>query len=196
MMVETLIKQDANVIYFFCSRSLNGPDRQDPKSILRSLVHQLSVKSRDGIPQILRNAYNKRYSTGMARDGLDFDECHEMITALLKDYPSTTIVIDALDECSEQKRSALLQSLRNFVDDSTTSVRVLISSRGDRDILVRLKDLPNLTINENVTRTDIERFVEQQVRRSVESKDLLYGEATTELENIIIAELVAKAGGM
>jgi hypothetical protein len=72
----------------------------------------------------------------------------------------------------------------------------LISSRGDRDILVRLKDLPNLTINENVTRTDIERFVEQQVRRSVESKDLLYGEATTELENIIIAELVAKAGGM
>jgi hypothetical protein len=132
----------------------------------------------------------------MARDGLDFDECHEMITALLKDYPSTTIVIDALDECSEQKRSALLQSLRNFVDDSTTSVRVLISSRGDRDILVRLKDLPNLTINENVTRTDIERFVEQQVRRSVESKDLLYGEATTELENIIIAELVAKAGGM
>lgn len=132
----------------------------------------------------------------MAKDGLDFDECHELLVALLKQVPSITIVIDALDECDEQRRSALLQSLRCFVDDSTTSVCVLISSRGDRDILVRLKDLPNLTINESVTRTDIGRFVEQQVRQSVQSKDLLYGEATAELENKIIAELVAKAGGM
>lgn len=196
MIVDTLVKQDANVIYFFCSRSLNGPDRQDPKSILRSLLHQLALKPKSGIPKILRDAYNKRYSTGMAKNGLDFDECHDLLVALIEQHPSITIVIDALDECDEQKRSALIQSLRRFVDDSLTSVRVLISSRGDRDILVRLKDLPNLTINESVTRTDIGRFVEQLVRQNVLSKDLLYGEATAELENKIIAELVAKAGGM
>lgn len=196
MVVDTLIKQDANVIYFFCSRTLNSPDRQDPKSILRSLLHQLSSKPQDGIPKLLCDAYDKRYSTGMARDGLDFDECRELIAVRLKDHPSTTIVIDALDECDEQKRSILLQSLRRFVDDSNTSVRVMISSRDDRDIVVRLKDLPNFTINESVTRTDIERFVEQQVKQSVQTKNLLYGEATSELESKIIAELVAKAGGM
>jgi hypothetical protein len=196
MIVNTLIKQDANVIYFFCSRSLNGPDRQDPKSILRSLLHQLSSKPQNGIPKLLHDAYDTRYSTGIARDGLDFDECREMIRAILKDHPSTMIVIDALDECNEQRRSALLQSFRSFVDGSNTSVRVLISSRDDRDIVVRLKDLPNFTINESVTRTDIERFVEQEVKQSVQSKDLLYGEATSELESKIIAELVAKAGGM
>jgi hypothetical protein len=197
MLIGTLIQQKENVIYFFCSRSLNEPDRQDPKNILRAFVHQLSLRShQDGLPKLVMSEYSKKQSTGMASGGLDFQECHDLIIALLKCYHRTTIVIDAVDECYAEKKFSLLASLRTIVDSSTTLVRVFISSRDDRDIVVRLQGLPNVTIEENFTKKDMERFVEKELRRCIECKDLLYGDVSLELEDKLGAELLAKASGM
>ncbi|KAL2809652.1 hypothetical protein BJX63DRAFT_350326 [Aspergillus granulosus] len=196
MLVETLTKQNDDVIYFFCSRNTNDPGRQDPKAVLRALVHQLALRARGGLPKRLCETFDKRYSTGMARNGMEFDEAHELLLGLLNGYVRTTIVIDALDECSKQDRRSLINSLRNLVDHSTALVRVFVSSRGDGDIAARLKELPNTSVAESMTKTDMERFVEQEVRGAIQYKDLLYGEVTPELEERVTAELLAKAGGM
>ena len=197
MLIGTLIQQKEDVIYFFCSRSLNDPDRQNPTNILRAFVHQLSLRSRqDGLPKVVINEYNKKKSTGMASGALDFQECHDLIIALLQGYHRTTIVIDAVDECYEGKKGSLLKSLRTIVDSSTTLVRVFISSRNDRDIAVRLQGLPNLTIEEDITKKDMKRFIQKELRHCVEGKDLLYGDVSPELERLLGAELLAKASGM
>ncbi|KAL3466092.1 hypothetical protein BJX64DRAFT_36517 [Aspergillus heterothallicus] len=196
MLVDTLIKQDEDVIYFFCSRSANDADRQDPKAVLGALIHQISLRARGGLPKCLRDAFDKRQYTRSAKPGLDYDECHEILAGLLNEYTQTTIVIDTPDECSESSRGSLIQSLRKYVDKSTTLVRVFVSSRGDRDIVVRFKDFPSTSITGSLTQSDMERFVEQEVRQGIQYKDLLYGEVSPELEERIIAELLAKAGGM
>jgi hypothetical protein len=132
----------------------------------------------------------------MTRDGLDFDESFDLLVKLLKDHARTTIIIDALDECSEQSRSSLMQSLRKLVNHSTSLVRVFVSSRGDRDIAVRLQDIPNSSIHQGLTAADMKRFVEHQVTHSIKYKDMLYGEVSPELQEKIRAELLAKADGM
>ncbi|KAL5335587.1 hypothetical protein BJX70DRAFT_314283 [Aspergillus crustosus] len=196
MLVDTLTKKDDDVIYFFCSRNANDPGRQEPKAALRALVHQLALRARGGLPKKLCETFDKRYSTGMARNGMDFDEAHELLLGLLNGYARTTIVIDALDECSEEDRRSLIHSLRNLVDHSTALVRVFVSSRGDGDISARLQEVPHISVAESITRTDMERFVEQEIRDAIRYKDLLYGQVTPELEERVTAELLAKAGGM
>ena len=197
MLIGTLTEQKEDVIYFFCSGSLNEPDRQDSKGILRAFVHQLSSRSpHDRLPVSVMSEYSKMQSTGMVSGGLDFQECLDLIVALLKDYRRTTIVIDAVDECNKREKGPLLDSLKRIVHSSTTSVRVFISSRDDRHIEALLPNLPKITIEEKSTEKDMERFVEKELRRCIESKDLLYGEVSPELRDKLATELLAKASGM
>ncbi|KAJ0413394.1 hypothetical protein BJY00DRAFT_61194 [Aspergillus carlsbadensis] len=183
-------------LLFFCSRNANEPDRQDPKAVLRALIHQLALRSQGGLPKVLRDAFERRHLTGMARDGLDFDESHDLLVRLLNDDAQTTIIMDALDECSEQSRRSLMQSLGKLVDQSSALARVFVSSRGDCDIAARFKDIPNTSIIQGLTGPDIKRSVEQEVRHSIKYKDLLYGEVSPELQGKITTELLAKADGM
>ncbi|KAL4969617.1 ankyrin repeat domain-containing protein [Aspergillus stella-maris] len=197
MLVETLKTQEENIAFFFCSRSLNSSDRQDPKIILRSFVHQLSVRlQHDQFPKLLRETFRKRHSSGMGDEGLDYPECLEILNALLASDSSTTIVIDAIDECNMEDRNALLASLQQLLDLPGILLRIFISSRADPDITVRLNQWPSVAIEEALTRQDMERFVQREVTQAIERKLLLYGNVSSDLEAKIIGALLAKSGGM
>jgi hypothetical protein len=132
----------------------------------------------------------------MTTAGLDFDECHELITRLLQGAGKMTIVIDGLDECSIKERSSLLASVKKYAESSAKLVKVFISSRDDRDIVVRLKDMPNMAIEEHLTKGDMKRFVEKELAQCIDNKDLLFGEVEPKLEQKITTQLLSKAGGM
>ncbi|KAL4876353.1 hypothetical protein BJY04DRAFT_143136 [Aspergillus karnatakaensis] len=184
MLVETLRKsRKGSTLFFFCSRTLNGPDREDPTIILRALVHQLVAGPQHSqFPDIVTQAFNKRHFSTMQDDGIDFSECLKILAVLLDTSCSTSIIIDALDECGVEDRIALLEAVQQLIDSSKSTVQIFISSRPARDIAVHLSQWPALVIDEALTRQDMERFVQREVRESIRKKSLLYGDVSQELE--------------
>jgi selenocysteine-specific translation elongation factor len=73
---------------------------------------------------------------------LEFDECVELILALLGANPAT-IVIDAVDECDPAGRYKLLMALGEILQESANIAKVFVRSRDDRDIVDWLASSPN-----------------------------------------------------
>lgn len=79
----------------------------------------------------------------------------------------TTIVIDALDECDPNTRDELLQVLQTVLSESTSLVKIFVSSRDDGDIKCQLEEYPNLTISSSNNFSDIRAFVTFETEKLV-----------------------------
>ena len=107
-----------------------------------------------------------------------------------------TIVIDAVDECSTQKRVDLFQALDRIVKESASVVKVLLSSRDDVDIADRMASHEQIIISQDRNLEDIVRFAKFKLSEAVETKRLLGGNVCSGLRNRILGRLVAGSQGM
>lgn len=100
----------------------------------------------------------------LALEGTTFDIsiCESLIGKLIKHYPRTTIILDALDECDRSTREDLMRVLSNLTNQGS-KVRVFISSRHDEDILRHFKDTPVMMIQATDNGEDISSFVENKL---------------------------------
>ena len=100
-------------VFFYSSRNTAEPGRSDPKAILASLARQLSCLE-PGKPLLkpTLDLYKKKEAEGFASREQRIEESCALIIQLTKQYPLTTIVIDALDECDPGKRRDLLKALK------------------------------------------------------------------------------------
>lgn len=163
---------------------------------MSAIVKQLScLKVGFALRKQVVNMYNARKSSGFSSNSLAFQESLDLIISLADTYTQTSIVIDALDECDPQERRKFLDSLRTIIKTSRL-VKIFVSSRDDSDIVRRLDGVPNLWIEVRDNEDDIQRFVQKEVTRCIESKDLLNGKVTEELKGEIIMSLANKAQGM
>jgi hypothetical protein len=126
---------------------------------------------------------------------LSVKDSTELIIALL-DYNPATIVIDALDECQPNRRYELMNALNDIIKKSANLVKVFVSSRDDIDIVLELAEVPNIFINANDNRKDIEDFVHHEVGCAITNKILLHGQVSDELKSRIINTLIDRANGM
>ena len=189
--------KNPNPIYFYCQRNSAEPERSDPEAILRSLVRQMScLRPGDALLQPVRESYDARKKEGFAAGSLDSHECTALILKMTKDRLLTTIVIDALDECDPEKRDVLLEALSSIVTDSTGLVKLFISSRDDRDIVLHLGEFPNLKIQASHNQSDITRYVNSEVSKVIHSRKWLSGKVDERLEREIKLALIEKAQGM
>lgn len=164
---------------------------------MSTIVKQLSCLQ-DGSPlreEVVR-MYGARKQSGFSSNSLGFQESLSLIISLVNKYPQTTIVVDALDECDPLKRREFLMSLKTIVDSSSSLVKIFVSSRDDSDIVLRLDGVPNLWIEAKDNEGDIERFVQKEITRCIDEKDLLHGRVTNELKEKIIASLTSGSQGM
>jgi hypothetical protein len=104
------------------------------------------------------------------KDPLSLDESLELIIELTTYYPLTYIVIDALDECDKAKRFKLVEGLSRIIKESYNPVKVFVSSRDDKDIVLRLKDLPNFYIKASDNSGDIYRYILTEVNGAIADK--------------------------
>src|SRR5215469_2628889 len=90
-------------VFFYSSRNRAEPGRSDPKAILASLARQLSALE-PGKPLLkpTLDLYKKKEAEGFASGSLRIEESCALIIQLIEQYPVTTIVIDALDECDPE----------------------------------------------------------------------------------------------
>ena len=107
-----------------------------------------------------------------------------------------TILIDALDECCPDKRHELLAALDLVLERSAQLVKVMVSSRDDVDITLRLQRHPNIYISIYDNREDIHRFIDSEIQKAQDDRRLLKGTVSPELTNLIINNLAMKAEGM
>jgi hypothetical protein len=156
---------DEALAYFYCDR--NESARQDPELALSSFVRQLAMsRNSDAIQHSLVQLYYEKRRKGFASGKLKVEESRDVLLQLVRIYPQTTLVLDALDECNKETRAQLVDVLDALVTHSPRPVKVFISSRPDRDIKHRFEYGPNVQINAQDNRDDIIKFVDDEINNS------------------------------
>lgn len=190
----------APVAYFYCARNGAEPLRAEPDAAVRALLKQLGClggtkQISESLQTIFLKQQNEADEDGCDPALLGIDECVSLILDCLKDNPAT-IVIDALDECRADRRHELLNALDNIISQAENVVKILISSRDDIDIVLRLTNSPNVSISANDNAKDITTYTNTEVTRAIEERRLLHGNVSNDLRDEIIKALVDGARGM
>ena len=185
-------------VFFYCSRNPAEPLRSSPRGILASIARQLS-NIELGMPLLkpIVDMYQSEESQGFASGQPEMTEICDLITELIEIYPQTTIIIDAMDECDIGTRWELLEYLEAILKNASSLVKIFVSSRNDQDIVLQLKNYPNLEINSRMNESDIARFVKNETEQLVKRRKLLCrSNSRDELKELIISKTTASAHGM
>lgn len=133
----------------------NDPE-QTLKNLLASLLKQL-IEEQDAVPDTLQALYERHcdHKTSLSAEGVAI-----ALKAMIKTYSKTLIVVDGLDECSEENRWGLVEQLTQLHE----TVHIIITSRYLDSIREELKDFEQLEVKSH--RSDIELFIDRQIRKN------------------------------
>lgn len=190
--------------YFFCSSNPTEPERRDAREISRSLVKQLSVTTNgEYLRDLTLNEFHVRRKEaeriGEPLAPLTTEECTNLICELGRSTP-LVIAIDAIDELDSPQRSVLLSALQEIRTRSRDVVKVLVTSRNEKDIAGYLGDGLVIEMSEGNSAVDLKRFVNIKVDDFVKTWSLIHKEDTKEtLKNLrreIADTLIGASQGM
>jgi len=185
-------------IFFYCSRNHAEPLRSDPTAILGSIARQLANLSPSSplLPPVVK-AFEAEEEQGGVSGSIDFEDSQALVLQLINIYPVTTIIIDALDECSKEARRMILDFVKTTLAGASSLVKFFLSSREDGDIVFNLKSFPNLQISSGMNQADIETFVKVETQQLIaKGLLLLHSQSQESLEKEIVAQLATDADGM
>ena len=182
------------VAYFYCSRTKGeAQDRgTTPETVMSSIVSQL-LWSPDGsgIAKRISNLYTSSKYERPDEARLSLDESANIVDELTKSWSQTTIIIDALDECSQPY--PLLRALKKVVEGSAGRVRLFMSSRMNVEVSDVFVEVSRVDIQVEDTATDVYKYIWKELKES--DRRLLKGREP-ELEDRMIATLNNRAQGM
>ncbi|RPB27788.1 hypothetical protein L211DRAFT_802384, partial [Terfezia boudieri ATCC MYA-4762] len=192
------------VAFFYCKR--DEADRRDREKVLRSLIKQLACPPTPsdsietaGHARICADAleaYNRAQKDPSPHCQLNFEASLNLFGLLIECFKHPAVLLDALDECSEEVRGQLLRGLLSVIKKAKRPFKVLISSRHNLDIENYLRDLPHVCIEARDNAQDIENYVRQQLISRVEDKRLLQGNVSEEPSKCIEEVILRGANGM
>ena len=193
------VENSAPLAYFYCSRQKSESSRMDPTEILRAILKQLSNLGPDGrVRHAIATEYKQRRHDA-ERDGLDvrnlaFSECTQLILELTSEAPAT-VVIDGIDELGDSSQE-LLDALRYLVENSSSVLKVFVSSRDEAAIARSLRDAISIRVTSADNSKDIAVFVKHHVSKAIEQKRLLGGRVSASLQGDITTKIIDGAGEM
>ncbi|OCK95346.1 uncharacterized protein K441DRAFT_557014, partial [Cenococcum geophilum 1.58] len=193
------IKSSAHVAHFYCMRNPAEPERAKCDKILNCLVRQLaSTSPKSPILEPVRVKYELAIDgfEGFEDQAWTSDESTQVLIELINIYPSVTFVLDALDEVNPMDRLELLDALNKIAQNSESLVKVFISSRDNIDIVMHLKDSPNLYISATDNWKDINAFLTTSSNQRLDAVKLLHGKLPSSLRDKIATTLISGAHGM
>lgn len=192
--------------YFYCNHQKPGQTNpewwRDPGSILRTLIKQLCLINPGGFPKPVLDIYQKREDTSRL---LNVEESGDLLGKLSAGFFQTTIVIDALDECDKDTRWKLFSTLQEVLRKAVSSpnrIKILVTSRQDRDIMDVFNSCPSIDIRSELkgVTSDISIYINSEIETSVRKGQckglLLDGKINEELRNRVVSTLDSKADGM
>ena len=119
--------------YFYFD--FNDSDKQSTEKLIRSLVVQLSSQCLH-LPESLQWAYSR------SQDGKKqptIEDLRIILCHMLKIFDNTYILLDALDECTDQED--LLEFIETLMGWNIHDLHVLATSRKENDIATSLEPL-------------------------------------------------------
>lgn len=140
----------------------NEPE-QTLENILGSILEQLA-QDHKSTPQILRDLYESQRERNTPPR---LDDIFSALTQIIQGYDELVLVLDALDECTEQLRWDLTERIMSL----QPKVRLLITSRYLDAIEDELGGFDRFEIKAN--RADVELFIDYQIRRNRNLKRLI-----------------------
>lgn len=179
--------------FFYCD--WNDESRRKPDNILRSFIRQLSIRIEDcnvTLQEPLVRLYKEREANAFTSVDLTFDESEDLLIKLFQLYSHTTLVLDALDECSEGLRTRLIQTFERL-NTSSTNLKIFIASRRDDDIKLQLEKKANFGISARDNEGDIGKFVAEAIARDRPNRRTPLSD---DLQDNIIQVLLEKSDGM
>lgn len=160
--------QTANiaVLYFFFD--FQDIDKQQHDVMMRSLLNQLCMHC-VSVPPVLEALYASCIDGGRKPT---FEALLETLHQLAATFEKTFIILDALDEC--KARVELLASIEALTSWEDTNLRVLVTSRKEKDIedsmLHLSKAEDRICIQSTVMDADIRAYVHYQVQTNKKLK--------------------------
>jgi hypothetical protein len=154
---RTTRSDDISVAYLFCSYKAQAD--QSAINLLAALLKQLA-QSQPDIPAPVTQIY-QQYLKKRRRPFLN--DIFRALQSICSSYTTVYIVVDALDECSDQDgaRSELIDKLCQL--HTGADVRVLFTSRFNPEITQKFQSHPTLEVY--ASEEDVRRFVIGQIPR-------------------------------
>jgi ankyrin repeat protein len=178
-------KENVGIAYLYCS--LKEQSTQSTQTLLGSLVQQLVQRS-SIIPSDLKTLHD---AYAVNQKSATFTECRQLLSSQLGGYPSTYLVIDALDECEDQTRSELCSQLQALPE----SVYLLITSRDIPELKDQINASSRLEIR--ASGSDIKMYLEARIDEIQKFERLKqHLEKDPQLRPLIISTIREKAKGM
>ncbi|KAK4213489.1 ankyrin repeat protein [Rhypophila decipiens] len=183
-----------SLAFVYCMRNPAEPERGRCDRILASLVRQLAASLPNGstLPPVLAHYRNALSGTcDFENQTWTNEESSAVLLELMEEYPAVTIVLDALDEVSQEDRQELMDILSELLRDSPNLLKIFISSRSNIDIALHFEGSPNVYIDSENS-GDISAFIDDRLKTA----RLLRGQLSTDLHTKIQDKLHDGARGM
>jgi hypothetical protein len=176
-------------VYFYFD--FNDAQKQDPELMLRSLLCQFlqrSVAIPRGVDALFSSCENGQRKPS-------FHALLDVTWQVAREFAHVYVVLDALDECTQ--RSELMDMLKTVASWRLDNLRLLMTSRKERDIESSLeeyiKDEDAVCLQRDVVDQDIQRYVQQRLH---DDKSLAKWNKDAAIRQEIEAALMGGARGM
>ncbi|KAJ7186203.1 hypothetical protein GGX14DRAFT_619337, partial [Mycena pura] len=141
--------------------------KQSVEIALRRILLQLSARSSHPY-QILNEEYNKTSGQNLP----NYEQLLHISKELLGKLGRTYIVLDALDECREGDYQRLVELISKLKSWSGISLHLLVTSQPRGIFTETFGDVACITLEPQVTETDIKYYVTTQLQDSYKLKKL------------------------
>ncbi len=189
-MIQNLIQlkksqSDTAVSYFFFN--FNDVEKQSASNAVRSLLFQFAQQARYGL-LALEQLYHE---CGSGQRLPSEDKVQSLFRDMMDRIKSKYVILDALDECTDHDR--LWMFVRDLVEFKQPGLRVMVTSRRERDIEEQLSRIAdhNVNIHSALVDNDISVYV-----RSRLITDLRLKKWPPSVREEIIEAMVKNGGGM
>lgn len=188
LVIDTLAETDKSIptIYFYCN--YGESERRQTSFIVRSLLKQLSTVAEKLDPRMV-SVFNNGTS-------LNTKSSETAFSATLAQFDKCFVVVDALDECSEEERKSLVMILTRQLRLEGCHVKLFLTSRPENDLHGLLKGSHSHQIDTDDTSKDIKPFVAAELASRIADGKLLGGKVTSELREELVDTISAQADGM
>lgn len=183
--------------YFYCDgASAQGQDDiASDEYLLRCLLRQLSLSAnRDRISKMVSKEYRKNHVGALSRQ-----RTMELLQDVVNKADETIIVVDGLDECSEDVQLSLIEAVTSLSAQCRSSLHLFISSCPTIFIGDLLKDHDPWEVDTAGNNTDdIYTFVVATAKRAAPTPGLRgrYWSESESQEDAVIQKIFENAGGM
>jgi hypothetical protein len=180
---RTIQQENVGIAYIYCT---HREQNQTAGNLVASLLKQL-IQQRSAIPGNIRDLY-KHHRSRQTRPSLS--EYSRLLQAELRHFLKAFIVIDALDECSEESR--IREHFLAEVQKLLPAVRLLVTSRHMPDIERKSEGAARLEIC--ASDGDVKLYLESRIKSQHPLAD--YVETDPTLRSDILTTIIKRAHGM